>query len=595
MEEIKNNFESIICPKCGSNCIIDFNNYKINLSQCKYFHKINDIYLDEFENIQNIYKSNIFCDYCNKYKIQLEDNDFYLCNKCNITLCQTCKSNHFSDHFLLNYNQINYKCDIHNMNFTSYCQNCNINLCDICLREHNKSHSQKYYTNIFTSNEDKQLLKKLNLKIDTFKKNINDLINILNKVLRNIEAYNCISNNILNNKEYTNYQILMNKISIHNYNQLVLNDINQIINESNNIKKFEYIYELYNKMKSKCQFLKSNYNSNINNSYNNYYNINSIDDYIIDNIYQNNINNINCKNKITISYKINQIQDKLTIFGDDFVRNNINKCSMIYLGKNCEITTSIFDVKNKLLNNLLTIKLLGIDNISNISYMFSNCLADEIIINDINNLNISTITNMDHMFFQCYNLLSIPDISKINTSKAKNISSMFYNCKKLKSLPDISKWDTSNINNMSYLFYNCQSLESLPDLSKWNTYNLVDIKYLFYNCSKLTYLPYISRWNTSKVAFMNFLFYNCSSLLYLPDISKWDTSSVTNMSSLFANCSNLSYLPKIDCWNVLKVTDMNYMFKNCKSLKAINISSWNLDRNNYKSMFQGTNIKNNTK
>ena len=42
-------------------------------------------------------------------------------------------------------------------------------------------------------------------------------------------------------------------------------------------------------MKSKCQFLKSNYNSNINN---NYYNINSIDDYIIDNIYQNNINKI---------------------------------------------------------------------------------------------------------------------------------------------------------------------------------------------------------------------------------------------------------------------------------------------------------------
>ena len=102
MEGIKSDLESIICPKCGTNAIIDFNNYKINLSQCKYKHNINDIFLDDFENVQNIYKSNLFCNCCNKYKIQLKSNDFYLCNNCNIILCQSCKSNHFSDHFLFN-------------------------------------------------------------------------------------------------------------------------------------------------------------------------------------------------------------------------------------------------------------------------------------------------------------------------------------------------------------------------------------------------------------------------------------------------------------------------------------------------------------
>ena len=44
----------IICPECKENILININNYKINLYECKNGHKIENILLNEFENIQKI-------------------------------------------------------------------------------------------------------------------------------------------------------------------------------------------------------------------------------------------------------------------------------------------------------------------------------------------------------------------------------------------------------------------------------------------------------------------------------------------------------------------------------------------------------------
>ena len=81
-------------------------------------------------------------------------------------------------------------------------------MCILCEREHNKIHNQFYYDNILKNSEDKQLLKQLNINIDKFKININEIIMVLNKVLKNIEIYYNISSNIINNDEFINYQIL---------------------------------------------------------------------------------------------------------------------------------------------------------------------------------------------------------------------------------------------------------------------------------------------------------------------------------------------------------------------------------------------------
>jgi len=111
--------------------------------------------------------------------------------------------------------------------------------------------------------------------------------------------------------------------------------------------------------------------------------------------------------EINIIYDINN-QKNIRIFGSKFVKNNRNICKMIIDNKEYEITDE-YKVKSND-NNKLQIKLKGIDNITNISYMFKGCSS-------------------------------------------------------LSFLPDISKWNTNNVTNMSYMFRGCSSLSSLPNIN----------------------------------------------------------------------------------------------------------------------------------
>ena len=98
------------------------------------------------------------------------------------------------------------------------------------------------------------------------------------------------------------------------------------------------------------------------------------------------------------------IKDKeIKIFGTDFVNNNKNNCKMIIEGNEMELKDKI----NNITNNILKIKLKGIKNITDMSYMFAYCSS-------------------------------------------------------LNSLPDISKWNTSNVNNMHCMFVGCSKLSKIP-------------------------------------------------------------------------------------------------------------------------------------
>ena len=70
--------------------------------------------------------------------------------------------------------------------------------------------------------------------------------------------------------------------------------------------------------------------------------------------------------EINIIYKINE--NCINIFGNKFVENNKNKCKMIIDNKEYEITEK-YNVQNYN-NNNLKIKLKGINNITDLSYMF---------------------------------------------------------------------------------------------------------------------------------------------------------------------------------------------------------------------------------
>ena len=99
----------IICPDCNENILINIKDFKINLSQCKNKHTINNILLNIFEETQKIDLSKIICQICNKNnKGNTHNNEFYICNTCNKSICPLCKSIHDKTHNIINYDNKNY-------------------------------------------------------------------------------------------------------------------------------------------------------------------------------------------------------------------------------------------------------------------------------------------------------------------------------------------------------------------------------------------------------------------------------------------------------------------------------------------------------
>ena len=97
-------------------------------------------------------------------------------------------------------------------------------------------------------------------------------------------------------------------------------------------------------------------------------------------------------------------------------------------------------------------------------------------------LDTSNVTNMQYMFYCCYNLTSINTIS-FDTSKVTNMVYMFYDCN-LKSL-DLSSFDTSNVTEMFSMFSCCSSLTSLT-LSNWDISKVTNMNNMFYQCDNLS-------------------------------------------------------------------------------------------------------------
>ena len=132
-----------------------------------------------------------------------------------------------------------------------------------------------------------------------------------------------------------------------------------------------------------------------------------------------NININKEKNEIILKYKTNINNNKLKVFGEHFVKNNIRNCKMIIDKKEYKLLSYWNKNESNIINNILEIKLKIIKPLTNMMEMFSNC--ESLISFNDNNLNTSNVTNISYMFYECSNLSEISDISKWYTS---NITDM---------------------------------------------------------------------------------------------------------------------------------------------------------------------------
>ena len=182
--------KDIKCPICKENILIDIKNFKINLSGCKNNHFQSDILLDLFEESQTIDLAKIICDICkSNNKGNTYNNEFYICNTCNKNLCPLCKSIHDKNHKIINYDNKNYICKLHNESYNKFCETCNEDICIICENNH-LDHKIFELGKILFSKED--LLKNNNILknvVDKFKNKISIIKEILDKFVIILDKY----------------------------------------------------------------------------------------------------------------------------------------------------------------------------------------------------------------------------------------------------------------------------------------------------------------------------------------------------------------------------------------------------------------------
>ena len=217
------------------------------------------------------------------------------------------------------------------------------------------------------------------------------------------------------------------------------------------------------------------------------------------------------------------------------------------------------------LTNIQSIKNLNTSEVTDMSYMFSNCLSLESL--DLSSFNTAKVTNMKSMFSYCSKLTSL-NLSNFNTAKVTNMERMFQNCSKLESL-DLSSFNTAEVTTMFWMFYECSSLKYLTLSSNFNTPKVTNMGGMFNSCSSLTSID-LSSFNTAKVTNMDYMFHHCSQLTSL-DLSNFNTAEVTSMSNMVSSCSSLTSLD-LSNFNTAKVTDMGHMFRYCSQLTTIYVS-----------------------
>ena len=199
----------------------------------------------------------------------------------------------------------------------------------------------------------------------------------------------------------------------------------------------------------------------------------------------------------------------------------------------------------------------------------------------------SNVTNMNSMFSDCSELLTIPIL---NTSKTTNMNNMFNSCNALKNIDWII--DMSACTTCDYMFNGCNNISLATfknvnytaigctdtigfakkiglDSSKIKVYRKLTttnktMKTLYPNTyTTMISVPSTDILDTSGLKNLSNLFQGCPKLTTTPTI---DTSSATNMSAAFADSPLLTSISSIDTSNVV---DASYMFSECTTLATV--------------------------
>jgi len=161
-----------------------------------------------------------------------------------------CKSAHDKSHYIIDYDLKDFSTKEHNESYISYCNDCKNDICILCQKEH-VGHKIITYGDIMPEiGKSEKELHKLKEAILEFKKNINEIIVKLNKLMKNLDDYYEIYNEIIKNfdAKKRNYYIIKNTNEINSYNIDFINILKTISKDKNIKNKISNIVHLFNKM-----------------------------------------------------------------------------------------------------------------------------------------------------------------------------------------------------------------------------------------------------------------------------------------------------------------------------------------------------------
>ena len=268
------------------------------------------------------------------------------------------------------------------------------------------------------------------------------------------------------------------------------------------------------------------------------------------------------------------------------------------------------------LETIKDLKYLNTEQVTNMSYMFSDCSVLTSL--DLSNFNTAIVSDMSLMFGSCSTLSSL-DLSNFYTKEVRDMSYMFSRCSALTTIYASDKFVTSKVQSGISMFSACKNL-------KGTILNYKDSKtdHTYANCGTngyftpvfeyaefdkgtgtLTFRRGLSKpkgayalnveasdpgWLTHKDEIKEVVFdasfadarptscykwfWYCTNLATIEGIENLNTENVTNMGVMFCRCQNLSSLDLTN-FNTGNVTNMYGMFSNCQNLSSLDLTSFN--------------------